>query len=51
MLIPAGAVSIPLGMATDSMGIGVLAAAIMMFLESIIFLIFSNSAFERLELK
>jgi hypothetical protein len=51
ILLPAGAVAVPLGMATDSMGIGVLAAAVMMFLESAAFLAFANLAFDRLELR
>lgn len=51
VLIPVGAVAIPLGMVTRSMGIGVLSSSIMMFLESGVFLLFSNFIFERLELK
>ncbi len=51
ILLPAGAVAVPLGMATDSMGIGGLAAAVMMFLESAAFLAFANLAFDRLELR
>nr|PZN11604.1 MAG: hypothetical protein DIU64_02145 [Caldicoprobacter oshimai] len=51
ILLPAGAVAVPLGMATDSMEIGGLAAAVMMFLESAAFLAFANLAFDRLELR
>ncbi|HHY79591.1 Putative ABC exporter [Thermoanaerobacter thermohydrosulfuricus] len=51
ILLPVGAVAIPLGVLTKNMGIGVFAASLMMFLESGVFLIFANFIFERLELK
>ncbi|AGB18563.1 putative ABC exporter domain-containing protein [Thermoanaerobacterium thermosaccharolyticum] len=51
VLAPVGAISVPLGIVTKSMTIGVLSADIAMFLMSGIFLLFANFTFERLELK
>lgn len=51
ILMPVVAVAVPLGVITKNMVIGVLTAALMMFLESGVFLLFANFIFERLELK
>lgn len=51
ILMPVAAVAIFLGVITKNMAIGVLTAALMMFLESGVFLLFANFIFERLELK
>ncbi|WP_255405179.1 putative ABC exporter domain-containing protein [Thermoanaerobacterium sp. RBIITD] len=51
VLVPVGAISVPLGIVTKSMTIGVLSADIAMLLMSGVFLLFANFAFERLELK
>ncbi|WP_029687982.1 putative ABC exporter domain-containing protein [Thermoanaerobacter sp. A7A] len=51
ILLPVVAVAVPLGIITKNMVIGVLTAALMMFLESGVFLLFANFIFERLELK
>jgi len=51
ILMPVVALAIPLGVITKNMSIGVLTAALMMFLESGVFLLFTNFIFERLELK
>ncbi|QSZ27451.1 hypothetical protein ACETAC_00515 [Aceticella autotrophica] len=51
ILLPVGAIAIPLGVITKNMSIGVLTAALMMLLESGVFLLFANYIFERLELK
>ncbi|HHW58516.1 MAG TPA: hypothetical protein GXX15_12945 [Clostridia bacterium] len=51
ILLPVGAVAVPLGVITKNMAIGVLTAALIMVLESGVFLLFANFIFERLELK
>lgn len=51
ILVPVGAVSIPLGIVTKNMMIGVLSADIAMLLMSGVFLLLANFVFERLELK
>ncbi len=51
LFFPVGLISIPVGVVTQNVGIGVLSASVMMLLEAGILLLFTNSIFERLELK